>query len=556
MTVPGGERQARPVARLLAWMRPIRGRMALALLLGALTVGSSVALMATSAWLISMAALRPSIAALNVAVVGVRFFGIARGLLRYLERLVAHDATLRLLARIRVELYRAIEPLAPAGLEALRSGDLAARWVGDVEALQTIYLRSLAPPLVALATAGGLFVLLAAFDLWAALAALLLYLACGAGIMLLAQRRGTRSGRALVQTRSEFSAALVDMLQGLPDRIACGAGRPEEALLRQSEETAAHEGRLARLDALQNALTTLFAPALALSVLAIAVGRVDGLYLATLALASAAACEALAPLGAAAAAWGGSMEAAGRLFALADAPPQVTEPERPAPPPTTFDLALEDVTARYAPGLPPVLENLHLRIAQGEHVAIVGESGAGKSTLVSLLVRFRDVETGSISVGGVDLRTLPLEEVRRIFAVMDQRTHLFNTTLRENIRLGNGKAGDAEVERAARAAAIHDFIAGLPHGYETMAGENGVKLSGGERQRVALARLLLRNAPILLLDEPTAHLDARTAQEVVRALLDVAAGRTVILLTHERSLLPLFDRVVALPSVDAARRPM
>lgn len=535
------------VHRLLSWMRPYGSRIALSVLLGVLTIGSSVALMATSAWMISKAGLQPSIDALGVSVVGVRFFGITRAVFRYLERLVSHDTTFRLLADIRVNVYRAIEPLAPARLTAFRSGDLLERVVGDVDALQNLYLRAASPALVALATGALLVTLLAAFDGVIALAAGVWFTASAVLIIGVATWLGRGSGQALVQERGELNAALVDTLQGLPDLIAYGAVERQLATLAaQSERLAAHERRFARLDALQTALLILLPAGALITVLLLAISRVDGVYLATLALATTAAYEAIVPLGQAALAWSRMRESAARLFEVMDTSPAVTDPRVPTAIPRGFDVTFEQVTFAYAPGQPPVLRDFSLCVDAGEHVAIIGESGVGKSTLVNLLARFWEVESGQIRVGGVDLRRITQADSRRLISVMTQHTHLFNTTVRENIRLARPDADDLAVEAAANAARIHEFILSLPHGYDTLVGENGLKLSGGERQRVALARALLKDAPILILDEATAHLDAATEREVIEAILMGSQGRTLLLLTHNPALLSHMERMVTL----------
>ena len=538
------------IARLLSWLRPYTARIALSVLLGVLTIGSSIALLATSAWMISKAGLQPSIAELGVSVVGVRFFGIARAAFRYLERLTSHDTTFRWLADLRVRVYRAIEPLAPARLTALRTGDLLGRVVGDVDALQNLYLRAAAPALVALLTGALLVTLIAAFDGVVALAALAWFAASAALIVGLAAWLGRGVGRSLAQERGALNAALVDTLQGLPDLIAYGAAdRHLAALSAQADQLAGDERRFARLDALQAALLIVLPAGAMLTVLALATARVEGIYLATLALATTAAYEALLPLGQAALAWGGMRESAARLFELMDMPTTVTESLVPTP--DAFDITFDHVTFAYAPDLPPVLRDFSLHIRAGEHVAIIGESGVGKSTLVNLLARFWDVPStgGSIRIGGVDVRHMRQEDVRRRISVMAQHTHLFNTTIRENIRLAREDAEDGQVEAAAQAAHIHEFIRSLPQGYDTLVGENGLKLSGGERQRIALARALLRNAQILILDEATAHLDSATEREVIAAVLAAVSGRTLVLLTHNPALLAHVERIITLTNV-------
>jgi ATP-binding cassette subfamily C protein CydC len=533
--------------RLLGLLIPFWRGMALAVLLGALTIASSVGLMATSAWMISKAGVQPSIADLGVSVVAVRFFGIARAGFRYLERLASHDTTFRILARLRVRFYAAVEPLAPARLMQYRSGDLLGRVVGDIETLQDVFLRGVAPPVVAVLIALLLTGLLAAFDALAALVALGFVLVTGAALPLLAWWLGSRPGKALIAEREALHAGLVDALQGMADAVAYGsADRLRAQLDASSAALAQAERRYHRLEGIQTALGLLLTHGAALAVLIVAIPRVDGILLATLTLATVAAFEAFTPLAIAANQFSASLEAASRIFDLIDAEPMVVDPPQPAPLPARFDLRIDGLTFRYAPDQAPVLDGLTLAIPYGQHIALTGRSGSGKSTLVNVLLRFWPVEAGCITLGGVDLTGLSQSDARQVFGVITQRTHLFNTTLRENIRIARPDATDAEVEAAARQAHIHAFISGLPDGYETAAGENGVKLSGGERQRVALARVLLKGAPVLILDEATAHLDAATERDLLAAVLDAAHGRTVILLTHSRALLDRMDAVYRL----------
>lgn len=542
------------IAWIAAALRPFWRGMALSVLLGFLTVASSVALMATSAWLISTCGLRPSVADLGVSIVGVRFFGIMRGVMRYLERLVSHETTFRLLAALRVRFYAAVEPLAPAALTRYRTGDLLGRVLADIETLQDLYLRVIAPPVVALLVALGVTVFFAAFDAGVALVALLAMGIGGTLAPLLAYRTARGAGQTRIAGRAALNAALLDAVQGMADAAAYGYIAPRlEAIHAESRALASHEIRVARWDALQMGLGVAVANGAALAVLITAIPRVDGLYLATLTLATIAAFEAITPLAQAAVHLGANMSAARRLHEIITAPPAVTPPLKALPAPTEGSVTLAGVTFRYAPDAPPVLRDFSLSVGAGERIAILGASGAGKSSLVNVLLRFWEYQGGRVTVGGRDLRGLAFEDVRAHFSVMTQRTHLFNTTLRENIRIARPDASDAEVEAAAQRAQIHDFIARLPDGYDTLAGENGAKLSGGERQRVALARALLKDSPVLVLDEATAHLDAVTERAILETVLDVTRGRTLIMLTHRRALLDRMDRVYRLEGGQLAR---
>ncbi|HSM55713.1 MAG TPA: thiol reductant ABC exporter subunit CydC [Candidatus Sulfomarinibacteraceae bacterium] len=524
--------------RILRLMRPFWRRVLLALALSALTIASSVGLMMTAAWLISTAALQQGVASLGVAPVAVRFFGLSRAVFRYLERLVSHDVTFRLLARLRVWFYERIEPLSLVQLQSYRSGDLISRAVSDVEELQNFYLRLAGPPAVALVVTAATGLVFAAIDPLAALAAVAFMLGAGLLLPLLAWWIGARAGRPLVQSRAQLNSHLVDAVQGLPDSVAFGYADNVRRRIRTIGGQLAHwEQRMGWLDGLQSGASLLVVHLAAASVLWAALGRVDGVWLAALALGTVAAFEAITPLALAGQHLGQETAAARRVLEVMERAPAVPEgeleasvvPARPA-------LALDRVTFRYAPGEPPVLDAFCLEIPYGTRVLVTGESGAGKSSLINVLLRFAEYEAGNITVGGVDLRMLQQESARQLFAVMTQRTHLFNTTIRENMRIGRKEAGDEAVAAAARAAQIHDFIQTLPDGYETYVGEGGALLSGGERQRVALARMLLKDAPIWLLDEVTANLDPAAATNVLRSVLAAGEGRTVILMTHRPAL--------------------
>jgi len=535
------------IAWLLGLLRPFWRGILLSTLLGFFTIMSSVALMAASAWLISKCGLRPSVADLGVSIVSVRFFGITRGVMRYLERLVSHNTTFKLLAELRVKFYAAVEPLAPSALTQYRSGDLLGRVLADIETLQDIYLRVIAPPLVALMVALATALLFASFDPLVALVLLIGMGISATAIPLMAYRTARGAGQERIAARAALNANFLDSVQGLADATAYGhSARQLESLHHESALLAALETRVSRWDTLQNALGVAAVNLTALAVLATAIPRIDGILLATVTLATVAAFEAVTPLAQAAIHMGANLSAAQRLHDILQTPPAVTPPQTPLPAPQGGALTLDGLAFRYAPQEPSVLDGLTLDINSGERVAVLGASGSGKSSIVNVLLRFWEYQGGAVTVGGRDLRGLAFEDVRAHFSVMTQRTHLFNTTLRENIRIARPDATDADVESAAQRAQIHDFIMGLPDGYETMAGENGAKLSGGERQRVALARALLKDSPVLILDEATAHLDAVTEQAILETLLESTQGRTLILLTHRRTLLERMNRVYRL----------
>ncbi|WP_129672129.1 thiol reductant ABC exporter subunit CydC [Candidatus Chloroploca sp. Khr17] len=538
--------------RLLVLIAPYRGWFALAVLLGFATVGSSIGLIATSSYLIASAALMPSIAVLSLPIVGVRFFGIARALLRYTERYTAHTATFRLLAGMRGWFYEAVEPLAPAGLVDQRGGDLLARAVGDVETLEQFYLRVLAPPLVALLAGLLACGLMLAFDLRLALALLLLLALAGLAVPLLVRALSRRPAGASIAYRAKLSTNLVEGLQALDDLLALG--REDLLLARVREDshrlTQAQE-RLAAVRGLGNGLVLLLSHLAAVAMLLIAIplvhnGELDGVYLALLALTALASFEAVTPLAVALQSLETSLAAARRIFALTDTPAQISHEPVTSPEPQDNSLELRNVSFSYPGQSQNVLENLSLRIEPGQQLALIGPSGVGKSTLVQLILRFWEGWSGEILLGGVPLQAYRAEDVRQMIGVVAQHTHLFNGTIADNLRIARPMASQAELDEACRRAHLSDLINRLPNGYDTWIGEQGMKLSGGERQRLAIARALLKDAPILILDEPTAHLDQATASDVVAALEELRQGRTTLTITHRHEHLASVERIVEL----------
>jgi len=539
------------LGRLLGLADAPRPRAALAAGLGALTVILGAGLMATAGYLISRASERPAILSLTVAIVGVRFFGLSRPLTRYLERLASHDLALRVLGRVRVQVYREIEPLAPAQLEGYRHGDLLARMVADVDALQNLHLRAVGPPLVAL-LAGAVVVGVAAAFLPAAGVVLAVGLVAGGVIVpALAGWLGRRGGRRQAAARGELSAELVEVLRAAPELVAYGGAAQAQARLRAADGALV---RLARRDALVGGLAdgaglavvgATVAGVLAVAVRASADGHLDRVLIAMLALLALASFEAVQPLAAAARELSVTLAAGGRVLDLADRQAAVVDPVAPLPAPSwPFAVALENVRARYAPGERAALDGVSLRLEPGCRVALVGPSGAGKTTVVNLLLRFLDPEAGRVTLAGRDLRDYRQEDVRRVIAVAGQDSHLFSASIRENVCLARPGASDEDVERVLRRAGLWSWVAGLPDGLDTAVGEEGRELSGGQRQRLVLARALLVDAPVLVLDEPTAHLDPPTARALVDDVFAAAGHRSVLLITHRAEGLDLVEEII------------
>jgi ATP-binding cassette, subfamily C, bacterial CydC len=543
------------VRRLLALASLPRGRVALSIALGALAVGFGVALMATAGYLVSRAAERPPILALTTTIVVVRFLALARPVARYLERLVSHDLALRTLGQVRARIYARIEPLAPAELDAFRRGDLVSRLVGDVDGLQGLYLRGVAPPLVAVVVATGCVVAVA-LVLPAAALVLATGLALAATVVPAAAYRLARSaGQRQAEARGALTSELVELLRGAPELVAFGREDDALARIRQLDRRLT---RLARRDALvaglADAASILVAGLTTAGVLAVAVAAHDGgtlarVLIAALALLAFSSFDAVAPLPATARELSATLASGARVLELVDREPAVRDPELPTSRPIgSAGVALEGVTARYGSDGPTVLEDFDLAVPAGRRVALLGPSGAGKTTVTNLLLRFLDPASGRVTIEGRDLRELRQEDVRKTFALAGQDAHLFDSTIRENLRLANPAATDDELLVALGRARLRDWVESLPEGLDTLVGEEGARLSGGQRQRLVVARALVADAPVLILDEPTAQLDPDTAEALVADVLDAADDRSVILITHRPEGLDLVDEIVALPA--------
>jgi ATP-binding cassette subfamily C protein CydC len=537
--------------RVLALAHPLRGRFALALGLGALALAAGSALMASSGYLISRAALRPDVLSLTIVIVGVRFFALARAVLRYLERLVSHDTAFRFLARARVAFFERLEPLVPGGLRGTRPGELLSGFVADVDALQHLLVRVVGPPVAAL-TVGAAAALTAALLVPEAGFVLTVALVLGAVLVpLLAARLARAAGQRRPRERAELTGGTVELLAGLPELVAFGVvderlGRLEDAdrRLRRSILREALAGGAG--DGLVTAATGIAAAAvLAVAIPAVGAGRLDGVLLGLLALLTLASFEGVRALPLAAQHLAGTEAAAERLFAVADAEPPVHDPARPRPLAGPGVLRLEGARLRHDGG-PWLLDGADLELRPGRRVALVGPSGAGKTSLAHVLVRFRDLDGGRATLDGHDLREYAQDDVRRVVALAGQEAHLFATTIRENVRLARPGATDDEIAAALRRAGAGEWLDSLPDGLDTFVGDEGALVSGGQRQRVALARAFLSGAQILVLDEPTAHLDQETAAAVLDDLLDASGDAGVLLITHSPLRLERFDEVLAL----------
>ncbi|MFC9340042.1 thiol reductant ABC exporter subunit CydD [Streptomyces sp. NPDC057020] len=546
-------RPAAVLARVRDMAGELKGRMGLALLLGSLALGSAVGLMAVSGWLISRASEQPPVLYLMMAVTATRAFGIGRAVFRYAERLVSHDAVLRMLAELRVSVYRRLERIAPAGLRRTRRGDLLSRLVQDVDALQDYWLRWLLPAGAALVVG----VASAGFTAWllpeagAVLAVGLLV--AGVLVPAVSGALARRAERRLAPARGALATAVADLLRGCAELTVAGALRDRIERTRAADRTltgiASRQAAAAALGAGLSALVCglTVAAAAVVGVRAVADGRLDGVALAVVVLTPLAAFEAVTGLPLAVQYRQRVKHSAERVFEVLDAPVPVHEPARPETPPASpFPLELSGLAARHAGQDREALAGFRLTLEAGRRVAVVGASGSGKTTLAQVLLRFLDVEAGMYRLGGVPAWELDGDAVRRLVGLCAQDAHLFDSSVRENLRLARTGASDEELREALRRARLLDWVDGLPEGLDTLVGEHGSRLSGGQRQRLALARALLADFPVLVLDEPAEHLDLATADALTDDLLRATEGRTTVLITHRLHGLDAVDEVLVL----------
>ena len=541
--------------RLWRLFRPYRNWMLLGTLASVLTLLANVTLMAAAGWFLA------TMAAAGAAGITINYFAPAavvrgsamlRSVGRYAERLVNHEATFRLIASLRVWFYRHLEPLAPARLQQYHSGDLLSRIRADIDALDNLYVRVLVPVAVASLSALLFGLFLAYYDPRLALSGLIFLALAGIALPLWSKSRGTAPGQRIAQDEGTLRAAVVDGIQGMAELTIYGATeRQAQRIDALSRRQIADQARLASDQGLTQAGVGLLAGLslwvlLWLAIPQVQVGAIAGPDLAMLALFTIASFEAVAPLPHAFQLLGRSMAAARRLFAIVDTQPAVTDPPGPSPDPTDFGIAFESVSFRYPDAAQPALVDISLRIPPGGRAAVIGATGSGKSTLFNLLLRFWATDSGTIRLGGHDIAEFSGDDLRRYIAVVSQHTHLFDASIRENLLLADPDATQEALEDACRVAQIHDFIQGLPEGYDTWVGETGVRLSGGQGRRIAVARALLKQSPILLLDEPTEGLDAATERDLMQALDQLMVGRTVLLITHRPAGLDWVEQVLVL----------
>ena len=530
---------ARVLVRLVGLLELPPARFAMSVGLGVLAVVAGAVLVGLAGYLICRAARQPPILSLTAVMVAVRVAALTRPGARYAERLSSHDLAFRALGNLRARVLARIEPLAPAGLEGYRDGELLSRMVADVDQLQDLALRLLLPVCVAAVAAtvivGGVVLVSPATGalLGAGLAA--------AAVLgpLVAARVVTRSQRRQAVLRARLTADLVDALDaadelwlnGADGAAAAAVADDDRALVQVALRDARAAGAADAVGVVVAGLTTL--AVLTAATAAAGRGALDPLLVAPLTLVAVGAFEAVLPLSVAARQLPGLLAAGRRVLELVDRRPEVTDPVGPAALPSDHPgVALDRVVVARGPDRRRVLDGVGLRLAPGARLVVAGPSGAGKTTLAQLLVRFLERQAGEARLGPHDLREHRQDDVRATMLLSAQEPHIFDSTIRANLLLARPRASDAELHRALAGAHLEDWVASLPDGLDTVVGERGRALSGGQRQRLALARAFLADPAVLVLDEPTAHLDTATADALLDDLWREAGSRSVLLITH------------------------
>lgn len=544
----------KPLNRLLAILRMFTGEVITSLLLGVAAIATGIGLLGTSAYLIASAALHPSIADLQVAIVGVRFFGISRGVFRYFERLVSHSINLKVLSYLREDFYRRVEPGAPANLVSYRSGDVLQRVMGDLETLENFYVRVISPVVIAIVVILGvsLFVGGYAVELGVILAAGMVVTGfLQPALSLLLTKSPTEE---LARSKGSSSARMVEILQGLEDIQSCNAQEHfYEPLMSGFTRSGMLQNRLITLNGVNSGISLLLTNLTVLGMLWFAIplvseGLLSGISLAVVTLMALASFEAVNPLPSAAQNLSASRISAQRLFGIGMPEGERVVEDVRVSISSSQRILLDEVDFSYAPHEEKVLEDISFELYPGRKIAVVGASGAGKTSLIHLLLGFQYPQAGRIMIGGVNARELDPEEVRSQFAVLPQSVYLFNGNLRENLLLAKPGASDNELLFAIEKAELSNWLASLPEGLDSCIGEHGVKMSGGERQRLAIARILLQDRPFVLLDEPTANLDQVNASKIMENLFSLYEWKGMLLITHNLDMLPRMDEILLIES--------
>ena len=522
--------------------------MLLAIIMGFLTVGSGIGLMMTSAYLIAKAAIQTPIYQLQVAIVGVRFFGITRGVFRYFERLISHNVTFKLLAKFRVWFFKSLIPIVPSKTIDLSSGDLLTRAVEDIESIEHIFVRVVSPPFIFVSTAILMFGLLSQFSLAYSFIFLLMFIGSAIGIPLLTFLLSKSLGRKVVLYKSRLKEFSVDSLSGISELIFYNQTEWETEFHQLNDKLIKTEFKLNNIKSLHESLTGLAMNLTVAVMLLTAIPDVtnnllNGVYLSVITIGIMASFEIIFQIPQAFQYLTKSTEAAKRLFEITDQNKNEISECGKENEITDFNLKLEDVSFTYN-GTRNTLSDVSFEIKSGQKIAIVGASGAGKSTLVNIFTKLWDYNAGNIFLSNINYKNIPSEKIREIISVVPQNAQLFTGTIKENLLIAKENASADELNDVLKKVSLNELVNSFPEKLDTHIGEFGKKLSGGEIKRLAIARVLLRNSPIMIFDEVTSHLDPISEEKILSLIEKNVNGKTIIFITHRLNRMQMFDKIL------------
>lgn len=540
------------VWRLLKFMQPLRGWILISIMTGLATVAAGVGLLGTSAYLIASAAFHPSIAELSVAVVGVRFFGISRGVFRYLDRLVSHHVNFKLLSILRIWFYNCLKLLAPARLIHYQRGDLLSRAIGDIDALDQFYVRAVSPVISAIFATVGFSLLVGSWNVrlgWILAAGLSVTSFVLPALVYIFSRGPAKQ---LVDQRAILSQTMLDTLRGAAEMMVF---QQQEEGLTQINQVSLQTNRaqvgLAHSQGLSNGMNAVLTQGTVAIMLLVGIplvrtGELDGIMLAVIVLITMASFEISIPIAQAAQFWESSLQAARRLFEMADQQPAIIEPVIPVSVPEKPNILIRNLSFQYHGNLPLAADHLNIDLPYGRKIALVGENGSGKTTILNLLMRFWDCQPGEILIDGIPVQEFSPKELRQRIGYVSPGGAIFQTTLRQNLLLANPGALDADLLRVLDSVQLGEWVQTLPDGLDTWLGASGLTISGGQLQRIQLARGLLMDAPIYLLDEPTTHLDVETETRLISLFRSIFQNRSLVWVTHRLVGLDWLDEILLL----------
>lgn len=540
------------VWRLLGFMKPLRGWILISTMTGLATVAAGVGLLGTSAYLIASAAFHPSIAELSVAVVGVRFFGISRGVFRYLDRLVSHHVNFKLLSILRIWFYNCLKLLAPARLIHYQRGDLLSRAIGDIDALDQFYVRAVSPVISAIFATVGFSMLVGSWNVrlgWILAAGLSVTSFVLPALVYIFSRGPAKQ---LVDQRAILSQTMLDTLRGAAEMMVF---QQQEEGLTQINQVSLQTNRaqvgLAHSQGLSNGMNAVLTQGTVAIMLLVGIplvrtGELDGIMLAVIVLITMASFEISIPIAQAAQFWESSLQAARRLFEMADQQPAIIEPVIPVSVPEKPNILIRNLSFQYHGNLPLAADHLNIDLPYGRKIALVGENGSGKTTILNLLMRFWDCQPGEILIDGIPVQEFSPKELRQRIGYVSPGGAIFQTTLRQNLLLANPGALDADLLRVLDSVQLGEWVQTLPDGLDTWLGASGLTISGGQLQRIQLARGLLMDAPIYLLDEPTTHLDVETETRLISLFRSIFQNRSLVWVTHRLVGLDWLDEILLL----------